>query len=327
MPIGLHHLRYFVAVAEEGHVTRAAHRLRLAQPSLSAQIRYLERQTGVTLFHRHSRGVELTEAGVAFLAEARAALTAADAAVDAARRAAHPKRRYLRVGFIVGTQVEPTSALLHNFRTRRPEVELDLVEHTFADPSAGLNSGDVDVAFVMPPISHHGLRFETLYSAPRVAVLPASHPLAGRPAVSVRELFDEPWIVADTDDDVCRDFWLATRHRTGPPVPGRRTRSIDKFIQLVAAAEVVGLAAAWVEPIFARPGIAFVPVRDVEPATTALAWRPEPPDPLVEAFVRLAREARDALGMAGQLNRSAQRAAGAAGRRRRPRPAPGEEAR
>jgi len=94
----------------------------------------------------------------------------------------------------------------------------------------------------MPPFHHHGLRFETLYSAPRVAVLPSAHPLATRPSISVRELFDEPWIVADTDDDVCRDFWLAASHRSDPPLLGAATRSIDKFIQLVAAGEVLGLA-------------------------------------------------------------------------------------
>jgi DNA-binding transcriptional LysR family regulator len=157
MSIGLHHLRYFVAVAEEGHVTRAAQRLRIAQPSLSAQIRYLERQVGAPLFRRHPRGVELTPAGEAFLAEARAALVAADAAVDAARRATRPS--HLRLGLIVGTQIEVTSTVLYAYRSRHEGVVLDLVEHSFADPSAGLNGGEVDVAFVMPPFAHEGLRF------------------------------------------------------------------------------------------------------------------------------------------------------------------------
>jgi hypothetical protein len=105
---------------------------------------------------------------------------------------------------------------------------------------------------------------------------------------------------------VCRDYWLAARHRTSPALLGQATRSLDKFIQLVAAGEVVGLAAAWVEPVFSRPGIEFVPVDDVEPATTALAWRPDSPDPLVEGLVQLARETRDAVGMAGQLSLRAQ---------------------
>jgi DNA-binding transcriptional LysR family regulator len=301
MSIELHHLRYFVAVAEEGHITRAAQRLRIAQPSLSAQIRNLERQVGTPLFFRHPRGVELTASGQAFLAEARAAVAAADAAVEAARRAAQPT--HLRVGFIVGTQVQVTSTVLYAFRSRRPEVTLELAEHSFADPSAGLNAGEVDAAFVMPPIAHQGLRFETVWSAPRVVVLPSAHPLAGRASLAVAELFEEPWIVAETDDEVCRDWWLAAGHRNGPARLGQRTRSIDKFIQLVAARQVVGLAAAWVEAAFARPGIAFVPVHDVEPATTAVAWHPDRAGPLVEEFVELARRVRFAVGLAGRLGR------------------------
>jgi hypothetical protein len=90
-----------------------------------------------------------------------------------------------------------------------------------------------------------------------------------------------------------------------PAKLGPATRSIDKFIQLVAAREVVGLAADWVAPIFSRPGIAFVPVSDVEPATTAVAWRPDASNPLVEGFVALAREIRDAVGLAAHLRRHA----------------------
>src|SRR5690348_7789147 len=96
MTVGLHHLRYFVAVAEEGNVSRAAGRLRIAQPSLSAQIKYLERHVGTPLFLRHSRGVELTRAGALFLADARKSIKAADAALAAARAASHDEAGTLR---------------------------------------------------------------------------------------------------------------------------------------------------------------------------------------------------------------------------------------
>jgi DNA-binding transcriptional LysR family regulator len=291
MSIGLHHLRYFVAVAEEGSMSRAADRLLIAQPSLSAQIRYLEDHLGTQLFRRHPRGVELTRAGSLFLVEARKAIQAADAAVAVARMVSRSEVGRLRIGFIVGTQVEATSRILKAFRDRYPNVELELAEHTFADPSAGLNDGTVDVAFVMPPITHHGLSFEEIYRAPRVAVVGEEHPLARRATISVRELFDDPWIVAQTDDAICRDFWLAMNHRRGKPAKlGHTTTSLDKFIQLVVAGEVVGLAAAWVEPVFSRPGVRFVPVIDVEPAVTALAWHPATTNPLTGRFLAVARE-------------------------------------
>ncbi len=186
MPVGLHHLRYFVAVAEEGNVSRAADRLHVAQPSLSAQIKYLEDHLGTALFRRHPRGVELTRAGALFLVEARKSVQAADAAVAAARTAARAEVGRLRAGFIVGTQVEATSRILRAFRQRYPGVELELAEYTFADPSAGLNDGEVDLAFVMPPISHSGLSFEEIYHVPRVAVLSETHTLARRGTISVR---------------------------------------------------------------------------------------------------------------------------------------------
>jgi DNA-binding transcriptional LysR family regulator len=295
MPVGLHHLRYFVAVAEEGNVSRAADRLHIAQPSLSAQIRYLERTIGTPLFLRHPRGVELTRAGVLFLADARKSVQAADAAIAAARTASRDEAGTLRVGFIVGTQVEPTSRILSAFRQRYPAAELELAEYTFSDPSAGLNSGQVDIAFIMPPISHNGLSIQEIYHVPRVAVISAGHRLASRATISVHELFDDPWIVAETSDTVCRDFWLAAGHRTGQPVKlGQTTKSIDKFIQLAIAGQVVGLAAAWVEDTFGRPGIRFIPVVDIEPAVTAIAWHPSSLTPLAKRFLAIATD-RDPL--------------------------------
>src|SRR5262245_43012893 len=115
MPVGLHHLRYFVAVAGEGHVARGADRLRRAQPSVSAQIKYLEPTIATPLFVRHPRGVELTRAGALFLADARKSIQAADAAIAAARTASRDEAGTLHAGFIVGTQVEPTSRILSAF--------------------------------------------------------------------------------------------------------------------------------------------------------------------------------------------------------------------
>jgi DNA-binding transcriptional LysR family regulator len=294
MALGLHHLRYVVVIAEEGNVTRAAQRLRLSQPSLSAALRDVERQVGADLFLRRPWGMVLTPAGEAFVAEARVAVDAADAAMTEARRAARGARHRLRVGFIVGTQVELTSQIVAAFRQHHPDLGVDPVEHTFSDPSAGLRTGQVDVAFVMPPFVSDGLVLEELLSAPRVAVLASTHPLARRGCVAVRELFDEPWIYADTDDEVCRSYWLAMEHRTSPPILGEGTRTIDRFIQLAMAGEVVGLAADWVRTAFTRPGLTFVPVTDVAPATTALGWRVDTHNPLVDAFIDIARSVRDA---------------------------------
>ena len=143
----------------------------------------------------------------------------------------------------------------------------------------------------MPPISHNGLSIQEIYHVPRVAVISAGHRLASRATISVHELFDDPWIVAETSDTVCRDFWLAAGHRAGQPAKlGQTTKSIDKFIQLAIAGQVVGLAAAWVEDTFGRPGIHFIPVVDIEPAVTAIAWHPSSLTPLAKRFLAIATD-------------------------------------
>lgn len=97
----------------------------------------------------------------------------------------------------------------------------------------------------------------------------------------------------ETSDEVSRDFWLATSHRDGvPPRLGPSTQTTDKFVQLVLAGQVVGLAEASAQHAFVRPGIRFVPVPDVEPVSTALAWRPDTPNLLVDVFLAIAREPR-----------------------------------
>jgi len=273
MNLELRHLRYFLAVADELHFTRAAERLHMAQPALSARIREIERGLGVGLFRRTTRSVELTAAGRALLPHARRAVAAAERGVDEARRASRGEVGELALGMIVGTQTEATTRLLAAFSERYPDVQLDLREHDFSDPSAGLRCGEVDLAFVVLPIESDGLSFHTLDERDVLAMLPSLHPLASRDSISITEILDERWVVADTDDPVCRDFWLGMEHRRRAPTLGPATRSLDKLVQLVSAGQVVSLAGDWVEPFFRRDGIAFVPVRDVGPLVIALGWR------------------------------------------------------
>ncbi|MDG3012757.1 LysR family transcriptional regulator [Rhodococcus sp. D2-41] len=286
----LRHLRYFVAVAEEGNITRAAARLRIAQPSLSAQIKYLEKVLDVELFRRRRLGVELTPVGARFLTEVRATLRSVDSAVAVARMAARGQAGILRIGIIVGVYIEPTIQLLQGFKRRYPQVRVEYSDYTFADPSAGLNTNEVDVAFVQPPFVHEGLSFLEVYTQPRAAVVAEDHPLAQRSEVLVSELFDDPWVVSATDDEVCRDFWLAMDHRGGkPPRLGPAAATMEKYMRLVQSGEAVGLSEASTELAFPRPGVRYVPVADLEPVTTALAWRADSANPLVQRFVDHAR--------------------------------------
>jgi DNA-binding transcriptional LysR family regulator len=299
MTLRIHQLECFVAVAEHGHVTRAAQSLFMTQPALSSQIRALEAELGVALFSRHAKGVDLTPAGEAFLPRVRASLLELEHAVDAARAAATGMHSVVRVGLIVGTQVDVISRVLRAFRQVAPGSRIEFVEYTFNNPSAGLRAGETDVAFVVLPMHEEDLSFMPLERPGVVAALFDEHPLSNRSSVSISEILDEPWVSADTPDEICRGFWLAAGHRTVPPVVHHRVRTMDKFIQLVAAAEAVGIAPAWVEYNYRSRPVRFVPIDDVESPTVALAWREgEDASP---AVVQVCRAARAALELSAGL--------------------------
>ena len=190
----LRHLRYFVAVAEERSLRFAAEkRLHTAQPSLSRQMRDLEREVGVQLLQRSARGVELTEAGRSFLDHARLSLAQAEAAVEAARRAAHPVRPVFALGFLVGHEADcipPTTALL---RDDLPSLEVRVFSGFSVDLAEDLLHGRLDAAF-MRREAIAGLDYRLVLEEPLVAILPADHRLATRESFDPRDLADETFI-------------------------------------------------------------------------------------------------------------------------------------
>ena len=297
MNLDLRQLRYFLAVAEELHFTRAAERLHIAQPALSARIRELERAAGTPLFSRSTRQVELTVAGAALLPHARAALEAADRAGEALERAREGTAGTFRMGLVAGTQTPLTSRVLAIFSERYPEVSVDPVEHDFSDPAAGLRSGQAEISLVCAPLDETGLELEPLERARLVAVVSERHPLAARDEIAVAELFDYPWPPPDTADPVCRDFWLAMDKRSSPPRLGPATRSLDRLVQLLATGQVVTLAGDWTIPFFSRPGLSVIPVRDATPVTIALAWRSGELTPPAARLIEVAREVRAGDGL------------------------------
>jgi DNA-binding transcriptional LysR family regulator len=186
----LHQLRYVVAVAEEGSFTAAAQRELVAQPAVSAAVRTLERELGVQLFRRGRSGAQPTEAGVAVLAHARAALAAVAAARDVADEVTGLLRGRVAVGMVVGCTSTVLADLLADFAAAHPAVEVVLVEGSGADLLAALSTGRLDLAWVgraQPPPS--GVETAVLYEEEQVAVLPLAGPLRGR-ALPVAELAD-----------------------------------------------------------------------------------------------------------------------------------------
>jgi LysR family hca operon transcriptional activator len=191
----LRHLRYFVAVAEEGSLTVAAQkRLHTAQPSLSRQIHDLELELGVQLLVRGPRGVELTAAGRVFLDHARVALLQVEAAGEAARRAAQPARASFTIGFLTGYEMDWLPAVMGILRAELPSTEVVIHSQDSPDLAAGLIRGKIDLAFLRPEKHAPGLKFRPLRKDPLIVLMPHDHALAARNSIRPQDIAGETFI-------------------------------------------------------------------------------------------------------------------------------------
>jgi DNA-binding transcriptional LysR family regulator len=193
----LRHLRYFVAVAEERHFTRAAERLGIKQPPLSLQIKQLEQELGTPLFRRLTRGVELTEPGTLLLDEARQILEQVERTKANVRNRARGETGHIRVGFAGATYFQPrVPGLVQTYRRRYPGVVLSPVQSNTPHLVEALRNGSVDVAFVRPPLGDgEGLTVHPLVQEPMRIVLPSKHPQAHERSVSLATLAHETFIL------------------------------------------------------------------------------------------------------------------------------------
>jgi DNA-binding transcriptional LysR family regulator len=285
-------LRAFVAVAEDGHITHAADRLMLAQPALSKQLRRLEKQLGAELFVRDGRGTHLTAAGVALLPAARDTLAAWQTGRRRVRIAARAGLPQLTVGFIANAATEHTPAIMRRFSALRPNVRVEMLQSDWDDPTAGLDGGASDVAFLRLPIpDHEGLRLQPLFDEPRRVAMPSDHPLAGRPDLRVDDLLDEPF-VAPRGPAAWRDWWLAADLRGGrPPVIGAIVGTPDEYLQAILSGHGISFAFASAERFYAPPGISYRPIAGLPPSTVAVAHRHDTSNVAVDDFVRACLDA------------------------------------
>src|SRR5207245_5336459 len=200
MAMELRHLRYFIAVAEEGHITRAAERLGMQQPPLSQRIKAIERELDVQLFRRKARGVELTEARRVFLDNARAMLAQNERAIESTRRTARGEQGRLCVGVTPTGPFHPfVPRVIRAVREAFPLVSLTLEECLTPDLLKRLQNEQMDAAFLRTPMADpEDLAVDALLDEPMVMALPSAHPLAwndGDDAVSLRDFAGETFIV------------------------------------------------------------------------------------------------------------------------------------
>lgn len=286
-------LRYFLAVAEEGSLTRAAERLFVSQPALTKQIQQLETQLGMRLFTRSKAGMALTEPGQALAERVPALLADWDQVLRETKRAASRAARVLRVGFVGSAANEATQHIIAEFARRRPGWRVDMRQAAWSNPTAGLADGDVDAALLRLPFpGQDTLRVEVLFTEPRWVALPTAHPLASREVIDFRDLWDEPFVAALPESGWWRDYWLAADERDGHPVRiGAVTDQPDDWLSAIANGYGIALAPESAARFYSRPGVVYRPVSGVSASQVGVAWAPaDDANPIVQDFVRCCLE-------------------------------------
>ncbi|OZI23884.1 transcriptional regulator [Bordetella genomosp. 9] len=246
----LRHLRYFVAVAEEGNVTTAAlRRLHTAQPSLSRQLKDLEEEVGADLLIRNARGVELTPAGVAFLEQARLALSHAAEAVAAARRAARPPKESFTVGFLTGQEVDWLPGITEVLRDELPKLEFKVTSLQSPALADALQRGEVD-AGILRVEPRPDLRYEVVAQEPLLVIMPSGHRLASQGEIDPSDLAGETFIGYSDVPHVLRDAVAAYLAKHGVAIhPRYKLDDYGTGLTLVTSTGGITLLPAYVEPL------------------------------------------------------------------------------
>ncbi|WP_307795717.1 LysR family transcriptional regulator [Actinacidiphila acididurans] len=284
-------VRYFVVVAEQASFGRAAAVLHLAQPSLSRQIQRLESRLGVRLLDRTPQGSRLTEAGEAFLPQARALLYAARRAMRTARDAAPP--RAITVGYVEDFVVTPA---VRDLRRRHPDAQVRTRHLTSRNARDALLGHQVDavVARAPFPFPTDRLRVTVLYEEPRVLVVPDTHRLAGKESVGPNDFADESFIPCPAAAAAMDwgSFWHLDPRSDGLTAPTGPVL-IDSFedkLELVADGQAVAVLPAGDRRTTLRPDLATIPIDGIEPCQVVVATRADDHDPLVADFHESAKE-------------------------------------
>jgi len=274
MDVHLRDLRYFVAVAEELHFTRAAEREFVSQPVLSRQIARLEADLRITLLERTRRTVSLTPAGVELLEHARRLLQAWDTAQRATSDASAAAEATLRIGMQTSIGRGLLEDFVTRFKQRRPNWSIEVTQINWDDPTAGVRSSNTDIGFCWLPLPDPD-PYETIIVATELRLLAVSsnHELARQTAVDFAEIEHLPLIALPATAGVLRDHWLAQDHRSTPANVCSTATNAESALELVANGIGSVLIAAGNAEIYNRPGISYITVNGISNSNLAVIWR------------------------------------------------------
>jgi DNA-binding transcriptional LysR family regulator len=290
----LRHLRYFVAVADQGSFTRAAEQLGMAQPPLSQQIRMFEEELGITLFQRLTRGVHVTDVGAVLLEQARAMLNLQQQFVASAAGLARGERGHLRVGLAGAAALVPIIPnTIRKFRQQWPEVTIALEENNTPALCKALHARTLDVAIVRPPVTEsRGLAIHDLLEEPTLMALPSDHPLAACGELKLEMLAKETLIIFPRFiGPGFYDAILSAYQAAGfTPITGQEAPQLVAMVPMVAAGLGVSIVPSSLSQIHTS-GVTFHAIAAPAPkAVLAIATRATTHLPLIAQFVSMFRQ-------------------------------------
>lgn len=294
--VELHHLRAFLAVAEELHFGHAAARLHVAQPALSQQIRRLEGELGTALFQRSTRRVQLTDAGRVLLDEARRILAEVESAVDAVQRAGRGESGVLTVAFAASVMFIALPRIIRRFRAHYPGVHLELREVPTALQLAGLRSGEFDVGFVRQPSADPELHLETVMREPLLIALSKRHRLARRARVPLAALAEDDFVLFPRDVGPGLHAQVLALCRAAGFTPNviQETRELYTTVSLVEADVGVTIIPASVRKM-GWTGVTYKPIpTPLAETRIAVAWHVTNARPVVRSFIEVVRSTMQA---------------------------------
>src|SRR5438128_2322592 len=283
----LRHLRFFVAVAEEGSFSVAAERrLHTAQPSLSRQMRALECEVAPQLMIRSARGIELTAAGRVFLDHARLALAQVDAAGEAARRAAQPAKPSFALGFLTGHEIDWLPEAIRLLRDELPNIEITISSQYSPDLAGALVRGKLDAAFLRPETQTTNLVFKLLTKEPLVVVLPSDHRLASHEAINPQDIAGETFISVSNTAPVLRVIIDDYLRRSGIDIkPDHEADHLAMAVSLVASTRGVALLPAYAQNLLPRSVISRPLRGDVPTIDLVVGYSKTNTSPILKLFL------------------------------------------
>ncbi|MGM3306907.1 LysR family transcriptional regulator [Anabaena sp. WFMT] len=289
----LRHLRYFIAVAEELHFSKAAEKLHIAQPPLSQQIQQLEAELGVKLFDRKTkRQVQLTEAGKVFLQEAYQLLEQLETAVALTQRTGRGETGKLRIGFTSLVIYDLLPLILRKFREQFLEVEIELLELTTSQQEEALRDSLIQVGFAHPPLEDDTLSYECIHKETLVVALSSTHSLTQKDYISVRSLLNESLIMFPRYlAPGLYDRIMSLFHQANfSPNITQEAIQMQTIIGLVSAEMGVAITPSSLQNL-QRSGVVYRPILEEVPLIeTAIIWQQDCLTPIVENFLKCTQE-------------------------------------